>query len=543
MNTKMMKFTVLIAAFMSAGCSDDTINKNIGTDIYQSQELRVVPQPQFISYSDDDYRLPEEIVIGYSAISLQNEAVFLQEYLKEDYGLEVKVSEGLDNKPIQLIVDPNFRERVKGAYRINVDNEKIEVIAKEDQGIFYGIQTIRQALIKTDKGFKLPQMLISDYPSSNWRSVMLDEGRYFKGKDVVKNILDEMARLKMNIFHWHLTDDQGWRLEIKKYPKLTEVGSKRDSTQINNGPDWSWVHNEWDGIPHEGYYTQDDIKEIVEYAKERYIDILPEVEILTHTQAAIASYPQLGTTKKPVRVACNLGVMEEVMDISDSFTMQFIKDVLAETTTLFPFGYIHIGGDELMGNNWKNSTGIRNLKNKVGATEDFELQIWFSNEISKYLQTINRKMIGWSDFLGSKDKVSKIAVDVAPGTVAQYWRGDLNDLKFIMKHNVEVIQSHTDFAYYNNWMPNVYEQKCIPDQINDDRQQIIGIGSAAWGEFDSTADILYDHMFPRMGAYAEIGWSNPQRKDYKSFIYRLTPKYDLWKKKGINYGSTDESKE
>lgn len=543
MNTKMTSLTTIIIAFIFFGCSDDVISNKMDIDSFQNKELRVIPQPQFVSYSDDNFILPNDITIGFSTEDLHKEAVFLKDYLKADHNLDVNISLGCDNKTIRLFIDSDFKEKANGAYRINVDNEKIEILAKYPMGIFYGLQTIRQSLLKTENGFVLPQMILSDYPNKEWRAVMLDEGRYFKGKEVVKNIIDEMARLKMNIFHWHLTDDQGWRIEMKKYPKLTEIGSKRDSTQINNGPDWSWIHNKWDGVPHGGFYTQEEIREIVTYAKDRFIDILPEVEILTHTQAAIASYPLLGTTKKTVQVACNLGVMEEVMDISDPFAMQFIKDVLSETATLFPYDYIHIGGDELMGNHWKNSAGIQALKRQIGATEDFELQIWFTNEISKYLQTIDRKLIGWSDFLGSKDKVSKVAVDLAPGTIAQYWRGDLNDLKFILKHNVNVIQSHTDFAYYNNWMPFVYKQKCVPDQITDDRKQILGIGSAAWGEFDSTAEILYDHMFPRIAAYAEIGWSNPTQKDYKSFIYRLSPKYPLWQAKGIPYGSTDESKE
>lgn len=352
----------------------------------------------------------------------------------------------------------------------------------------------------------------------------------------MKTLLYEMARLKMNTFHWHLTDDQGWRIEIKKYPKLIEVGSKRKCSGLG----WEWENDQFDNIPQAGHYTQEDIKEIVAYAKKLNITIVPEIEILTHSSAAIASYPQLGTTKKQIEVECRMGVFSEIIDVSDDFAIQFMHDVLDEVMALFPGEYIHIGGDEAHGNHWANSQSIRSLKNSLGITENFELQIWYFNQINKYLNEKGRKMMGWSDMAGPVGVASKMAVDM-PGAISQYWAGSVDVLNHSLRLGFKVVQSHTDFAYFNAGLQNAYLTSCIPERVDATKvKNIIGFEASCWSEWDSTLEKTFDHIFPRIAAYAETAWSKQSAKDYTNFKYRLSPMWDLWKARGIYVGGMDE---
>ena len=534
----------LIFAFLFAlstlACSED--NNLNGTIIDKDEDLtilNIVPYPQFISFRNGVSEFGDNLSVSYSK-EFENEVNNFKDFMALDYKVDVElVNEGGDIifEKVDFLIDKHQDE-----YTIEVVDNNMVVKTKTKMGVFYSMQTIRQMFKKSSDIFKIHNLLISDYPDNDWRGVMLDEARYFKGKESVKTILYEMARLKMNKFHWHLTDDQGWRIEIKKYPKLIEVGSKRDSTQINDGPDWSWVHNKWDGVPHEGHYTQEDIKEIINYASNLHIEIIPEIEILTHSQAAIASYPWLGTTGKQVEVAFNLGVMHEVLNIGDSRVVEFVHDVLDEVAELFPSDYIHVGGDELMGPNWQNSSDIQDLKNELGLTTDPELQLWYFNEISHYLHSKGKKMIAWSDFIGKHDVPSKQKIDLAEGSIAQYWQGDINDLNFCLRNGLDVIQSHTNFAYFNAWMPDAYQTDIIPNGVLPNyKDQIIGFEACSWSEFNPTVEATEDHIFPRIAAYAESAWLRSNKKDYKDYLSRLNSLYRVWKTMGINVGGTEES--
>lgn len=511
-----------------------------GDSEYEITNVNIIPLPQYMSTGDVTYNIASELTVSYHA-GLENEVSLLTGYLDSDFGIKATADQNNESSDIRLVINPELDVRTKGGYHLKVAQGQMLVTAEDNLGIFYGLQTLRQIIVKNEDKFCVKELVISDYPSSQWRSVMLDEGRYFKGAPTVKTLIDEMARLKFNIFHWHLTEDQGWRIEMKGYPKLIEIGSKRDSTQINNGPDWSWVHNEWDGVPHSGHYTQADIKEIVAYAKQRHVDIVPEIEILTHASAAIASYQWLGTTGREIKVPVNLGVFHEVMDISKPEVMKFIHDVLDETIALFPFDYIHVGGDEMHGNNWKNSQGIQKMMSDLGLTENFELQIYFFNNISKYLESKGKKMVGWSDFIGKPGVTSKIELEMAPGTIAQYWMGDINMLNHLLRNDLLVVQSHTDFAYFNTWLDIAHRENCVPLGVDAARtDQIVGLGAACWSEFDPTPEKTFDHIFPLIAAYAETGWSKASTKDFKSFLTRLQPMYDKWEAAGIDIGGTEE---
>lgn len=529
-------FPLLLTSFV--GCSDSDNNHDSGSGNEISvEDIRIIPLPQYTSYGRGAFEVDKNVTVSYSA-GIETEANLLLEYLKEDYDMQpVLVDEG-EKSTIQLIIDPAMTVEVAGGYRLEVAENKIRLAARDALGIFYGSQSIRQLITLKNNKFQVREVTISDYPSYSWRGVMLDEGRFFKGKKTVKTLLDEMARLKMNTFHWHLTDDQGWRIDIHKYPKLTEIGSKRKCTGLG----WSWENDQFDNIPQEGFYTQEDIKEIVAYAKKLNITIVPEIEILTHCTAAVASYPRLGTTGKQIEVECRLGVFDEVFNIADEWVMQFAYDVLDEVTALFPGEFFHVGGDELHGNHWQTSPDIRKLKSDLGITEDFELQIYYFNQINKYLNSKGKKMMGWSDITGKAGVTSKMKVDM-PGAISQYWAGTLNDLNHSLNLGFKVVQSHTDFAYFNAWLPDAYKTNCIPAGVDASKtKNIIGIEAACWSEFDSTIEKTFDHIFPRIAAYAETGWSKPSSKDYKSFLDRLSPMYDRWKAKNIYVGGTEESR-
>lgn len=346
-------FSFLLLPFAGCSDSDNGTGESSGGDGVSLEDIRVIPLPQFISYGRGAFAVDKDVTISCTA-AIEDEATLLAGYLKEDHGMEPVVSKDKTDATIQLVIDPALTVKAEGGYRIEVANNKIVLTAKDNLGIFYGSQTVRQLITLQGNLFVVREVSISDYPVFSWRSVMLDEARYFKGKEAVKTLLYEMARLKMNTFHWHLTDDQGWRIEIKKYPKLIEVGSKRKCSGLG----WEWENDQFDNIPQSGHYTQEDIKEIVAYAKKLNITIVPEIEILTHSSAAIASYPQLGTTKKQIEVECRMGVFSEIIDVSDDFAIQFMHDVLDEVMALFPGEYIHIGGDEAHGNHWANSQSI-----------------------------------------------------------------------------------------------------------------------------------------------------------------------------------------
>ena len=324
--------------------------------------------------------------------ALKNEADYLKQLLLEEHGLIVQHTKQ-GNMQFTL---SNWIPHPEG-YRLTVNEQGIRIEGSTPQGVFYGLQTFRQ-LITTHQGqIRIPYVVIDDAPAFKWRSFMLDDGRAFKGMKEVKQLLDEMAILKMNTFHWHLTEDQGWRIEIKKYPLLTEIGAHRDSTQLN------WYESKvFDGKPFDGYYTQREIKEIVSYARNLHITVVPEIEMPGHASAAIAAYPWLGSTDEKIKVPCTFGVKNSAFNVADPRTRTFLKDVLDEVMELFPSRIIHIGGDEVRQEQWNNSSEVRTFMKEKGLNSAAELQMWFTNHIASYLKSKGRIMMGWNDITGDK---------------------------------------------------------------------------------------------------------------------------------------------
>ena len=348
----------------------------------------------------------------------------------------------------------------------------------------------------------------------------------------------------MNVFHWHLVDDQGWRIEIKKYPLLTKIGSKRKSTQI--GPK-QWESPIQSGEPHEGFYTQEEIKEIIAYAQERHITIVPEIEMPGHSTAAIASYPWLGTSGQKIDVPIKFGVGKDVYNVTDPRVNQFLKDVLDEVMTLFPSKVIHIGGDEVKYNHWKNSRSVNDFMRKNGLKSPADLQVYFTNSISNYLQSKGRRMMGWNEILGHNlhyfqdKKDTQTSQELAKNSVVHFWKGDVELATNAAKKGYDIVNSlhsstYLDYTYKAIPLKKAYDFNPIPKGLDVKfHSKIIGLGTQMWGEWIPTNGEMHYQTFPRIAAYAEVGWTKQENKSYYRFLLGLSYLKDRWKAKDIYF--------
>lgn len=517
------------------------------------RNLLLIPYPQQVSIKQGNYNLTDNVKIGADPLFTQ-ELKKLQEVLTEDFGLKSQIVKP-SKADISLCCDASFMQEEKEAYQLEVTDMKITIRAQMATGIFYGIQSLRQ-LIKSEAGkWIIPKLTITDYPALSWRSFMLDEGRYFKGEKVVKQILDEMALLKMNVFQWHLTDDQGWRIEIKKYPRLTEIGAFRDSTQM----EWYESHH-YDGKPHGGFYTQTQIRSIIKYASERHITIIPEIEMPGHSAAAIAAYPWLSATGKEIKVPCNFGVQYDVFNVTDPKVLNFLNDVIDEVTTLFSSGILHIGGDEVRYDQWNASSSVQKFIQEKGFSSASDIQVWFTNQMSKVIAQKGWRMMGWNDITGEKlhhfQSGDKEGTErLAPGTIVQFWKGDSDILQRAAEQGQHIVNSYNNFTYLNysyeydslqatyEFKPislqRAYEFKPVPENFPVHLvPQILGASCQMWGEWIPTVESMNYHIYPRIGAYAEVFWTLPIQKDYVRFRKSLEYFLTRWKKQGIIYGPT-----
>ncbi|MCC8170619.1 MAG: beta-N-acetylhexosaminidase [Parabacteroides sp.] len=498
-------------------------------------ELRTIPAVQAIETGNGSWPVGNTVGISFPA-ALENEAEMLRLYLKEDFGIQAEQVPA--HGTIRLILDPSFRPGKEDGYSIETE-DTIRIKAASAAGIFYGIQTLRQLITRADGTCRIPRVTVRDYPAFPWRAFMLDEARAFKGKEVVKGLLDEMARLKLNVFHWHLTDDQGWRIEIKKYPELTRTGAWRDSTQLGG-----YRGTTFDGIRHGGYYTQEEIKEIIGYAAERHILIVPEFEMPGHESAAIASYPWLGTTGKEIKVPCRFGVQYEVMDVTSPEVRKFIEDVLDEIIALFPSPVIHIGGDEVKYDQWKASGKVQLYREQNAIETPADLQIVFTNSISHLLKQKGRRMMGWNDITGNKIHEYHSETDatakhkLAAGTIVQFWKGDIQLVEQTARQGYDVVNSYhymtyLDYDYKKIPLRQAYDFNPVPEGLPRELEpKILGLGCQMWGEEILSNARMYRMIFPRIAAYAESGWTLPAQKDYNAFIRALDKFATIWEAKG-----------
>lgn len=524
----------------------------LNTQNITAQNIHITPRPQKIIEGSKSLKISSEtqIVFNNQSKTIANN---LQQYFKDHFGFKINTTDyqSLKTNFINYQVDESFTDE---GYELTVADDKIIICAKNETGWFYATQTLMQLCSynahysKYEKYLEVKDIKIKDTPRFKWRSFMLDEARYFKGMKQVKMLLDEMAFLKMNVFHWHLVDDQGWRIEIKKYPKLTEIGSKRKSTQI--GP-LQWESPIQSAEPHEGFYTQEEIKEIIAYAKERYITVVPEIEMPGHSTAAIAAYPWLGTSGKEIEVPIKFGVGKDVYNVTNQRVNQFLTDVLDEVMALFPSKVIHIGGDEVKYNHWKSSATVQKYMKENNLATPADLQVYFTNSISKYLQSKERRMMGWNEIMGHNlhhyqdKKDTKTTQKLAQESIIHFWKGDVNLATTAASNGYEIVNSlhkftYLDYRYKNLPLSKAYSFDPVPEKLDKKyHNKVIGLGCQMWGEWIPTDGDMHYKVFPRIAAYAEVGWTNKEQKDFNTFKSSLKNLQKRWTAKEIYFAPNE----
>ena len=432
------------------------------------------------------------------------------------------------------------------AYKLTVSSNKMEVEASTTTGCFWAVQSIRQLMKLKGRGsYTVAGCQIEDQPAYKWRAFMLDEGRNFKGKEIVKGLLDQMALLKLNIFHWHLTDDQGWRIEIKKYPLLTDVGAWRDSTQIGEWPT-GWSSKKYDPNAHGGFYSQLDIKEIIAYAAKLHITIVPEIEMPGHASAAIAAYPWLGAGGEKIKVPSSFGNgrKDYAFNVADEKVYHFIEDVLKEVMTLFTGNVIHIGGDEVNYEVWKKSEAVNTLMKKEGFKNYSDVQIYFTNRISNFIEKNGKRMMCWNEIMGdvNVDKQEKFATtSLAKSSIVQFWKGDPKLLNDAIEKGYDVVNSdnpytYLDYTYKGISLEKAYSFNPTPKGINAEQSNhVLGMGCQMWGEWIPKVTQMYRQVYPRIAVYAEDGWTDDSNKNFDRFKQSLGKIEHYWDSKGISY--------
>ena len=507
--------------------------------------LDVIPQPQEIVLARDttSFIIDRSTTIVYPATNekMHRTADFLATFIKEMTGTEVRVSDKeKSSNAIILAVDSTMGH--PEGYKLQITPEKVLLTGGSEAGVFYGIQTSHKAppILKDGKvAAALPAGTVTDFPRFRYRGFMIDVGRHFFPVSYLKQMIDLMALHNINYFHWHLTEDQGWRIEIKKYPKLTEIGSKRDSTIID------WETKKFDGKPHSGFYTQDEAREIVRYAADRFITVVPEIDLPGHTTAALASYPELGCTGGPYKVLCSFGVFSDVLCAGNDQTLQFTKDVLDEIMDIFPSEYIHIGGDECPKSRWEKCPKCQAKIKELGIkalpkhSKENQLQTYFMSELEKEINAHGRRMLGWDEVLEG---------GLTPNSTIMSWRGIQGGIEAARQHH-DVIMTPIQRLYFSNprinkmtgfeWMNRVYNFEPVPAELTDaEKKFVIGTQGCIWTEWTADSTKMEWQILPRMAALSEIQWTLPEHKNFERFMERLPEMLKIYS--SLDYGYRED---
>ncbi|MCH2109161.1 MAG: family 20 glycosylhydrolase [Polyangiaceae bacterium] len=521
---------------------------------WSGDDFAIVPRPREVLPGQGVFRLDAEtsLVFPVNDEPLKSLASDLAVSLGESLGRPLKSpeSDSLVQEPkieLSLVDSIDSPE----AYELLIRPEGVGLSASTPQGLFYGIQTLLQIVEKTEPSAEgsllLPAGEIRDRPRFSYRGLHLDVGRHFFSPEEVKRYIDLMARYKFNVFHWHLTEDQGWRIEIKKYPRLTEVGAFRKETLI--GHDRDRPHR-FDGVRYGGFYTQEQVREIVAYAQARYIEVIPEIEMPGHALAALAAYPELacrqqdGQPSGPFEVATEWGIFQDVYCPKEE-TFLFLENVLAEVLELFPSRKIHVGGDEVPKEKWESSPEAQAIMAREGLETSDELQSYFMRRIQAYLQSQGREMIGWDEILEG---------GLAPGATVMSWRGESGGVEAAkLDHPVIMTPNHS--LYFNTYqsldfeaepiagarylpLKKVYSYEPIPAELSDEQaENILGAQGCLWTEYISDEEQLQYMAYPRALALAEVVWSAKQDRDWNDFTRRLPAEFKILRKKGVAFGS------
>jgi hexosaminidase len=508
-----------------------------GTIRMPSDDIPLLPQPAQYEPLPGRFALTERTAIQADEANRAN-AEYLRKLLAQASGfpLPVRCGDPLQIKDsIRLTLNPGTEPPGEEGYQLEVQTEGVTVSGRTQAGVFRGLQTIRQLLptavespaAATPIAWSLPACRVADAPRFVWRGFMLDEGRHFQGKQAVLELLDLMALFKLNVFHWHLTEDQGWRIEIQHYPRLNQIGSSRPGTSQ------SMFRKGHNGIPHAGFYTQKEIREIVAYAAERHIQVVPEIEIPGHSLAALAAYPELSCTGGPFAVATRFGIFPDIYCAGKEATFEFLQNILDEILDLFPSPWIHIGGDEAPKARWKNCPDCQARIAAEGLADEDALQAYMTNRVARYLENKGRTVIGWNQILHP---------GLVQGAVAQYWVGGWKRLlKAIREDRRRVIMSsyldtYLDHGYSLMPLSRAYRYEPVPHEISvQDRDRILGLEFPLWGEWLPDLDRLHYQAFPRLSALAETGWTPAEAKcwpDFRQRVEKLLPRLD---RLGIRY--------
>lgn len=506
--------------------------------LLNSAEVNIIPKPYSIQDREGYFVLNTKTEIQVSDERGEVCARFLNDFLDSHYGLQLpvrivrKVKKAKGENVIRFVLDGSYESE---AYRLDV-LEKSITIAGEEAGLFYGLQSLLQIMpVDVRHDIVIPQLLIEDKPRFGYRGAMLDVGRYFFTVDEIHRFLDLMAYYKLNQFHWHLTEDAGWRIEIKKYPLLTEIGAWRRGTESGGSAD------SFDRLPYGGYYTQGEIREIVRYAQERNINIVPEIDMPGHMLALLAAYPEVSCTGGPFKVLELWGIQKDVLCAGNEKTYEIVEGILEEVVDLFPSEIIHVGGDEAPKDRWKECPKCQAKMKAENLKTESELQSYFIKRVGAYLASKGRKMIGWDEIMEG---------GLAPNAMVMSWRGEEGGIEAAKLHH-EVVMSPTTYMYLDYYQGNpseepvniggnlpldkVYSYEPLSIKIPKENQKyVIGVQGNLWMEFIHSVPKLDYMAFPRLLAVSEVGW-NEGTKDYSDFRKRLSYNLQWLDQENVNF--------
>ncbi|RWU09797.1 beta-N-acetylhexosaminidase [Pedobacter chitinilyticus] len=528
-------------------------------------QVNIIPKPVSLKVESQQkgFSINTQTRIVIENDSLRSAAVFFNDYLEQylQFKLTITSVKPTENY-ISLSVNTSIN-KFDDAYELGVFSQNISLTGTSNRGVFYGVQTLIQLLPVTKAAtLTIPAVIVTDYPRFAYRGMHLDVSRHFFDIDFIKKYIDYLAMRKMNYFHWHLTDDHGWRIEIKKYPKLTEIGAWRNGSIIglwpgkgNENIKYQVLPNDvkitpanavikTDGIRHGGYYTQEEIKEVIRYAADRYVTIIPEIEMPAHSMAALAAYPEFGTEpNKPYKVAETWGMMNKYNNVfqPNDKTFSFLEDVLTEVMNLFPSPYIHIGGDEASKVWWKQSAETQKIMKEKGFKDEVALQSYFIHRIEKFVNSKGKTIIGWDEILDG---------GLAPNAVVMSWRGEKGGIaaakvkqKVVMSPEEKLYLNHKQFMKEdslaaNKFLPleTVYNYEPVPAELNAEQAKYIwGAQGNLWSEYIASPAKVEYMLFPRMDALSEIQWSQKEQKNYADFLNRLKTQFKRYDLMGITY--------
>ena len=510
-----------------------------------ADSLGIVPLPVEVKAYQGKFILPDKVIIAAKTKDELNVAGFLKTYLTE-LGKNTVIVPDTKLASIKLRISTAATTKNSEGYQLVTGKTGISITASSGAGLFYGSQTLMQLLpYKDQQVIQVPYVTINDEPAFKWRGNMLDVARHYFPISFVKKYIDNLAAYKINTFHWHLTDDQGWRIEIKKYPKLTQVSAFRNESLI--GAEQLMKKPEdfkYDATPYGGFYTQEQIKDVIAYAQRRYITIVPEIEMPGHSVSVLAAYPELGCKPGPYETRTHWGISEDIVCPSEQ-TFKFFEDVLTEVVQLFPGKYVHIGGDEAPKKRWRESDMVKDIMKRENIDSVQKVQGWFNNRIEKFLISKGKKLIGWDEILEG---------GISPNSTIMSWRGEKGGIE-AARHGNEVVMSPSTYLYFDhgqNPLPHspdeplmiggylslekVYSYNPLSSELTAAQHKLIlGPQANLWTEYISTPEKAEYMLFPRLLALSEVGWTPIDKKNYANFLQRLGKQFPRLDAKKVMY--------